>query len=112
MENVGIEFDCPGVEFGAGGGGVGHGLSCFFHCWVLLVVWFVTVVGFVCIDAVLRVTLLPFAFLALLVSVVFGFVLDAPNFPAWGMLTFSMALFGAYGLFLLLRAVTVGLPRD
>jgi hypothetical protein len=50
-------------------------------------------------EPVLRCILVPVAFLSFLVTLVFGVLMQAPNFPVWGMLVFSVAMLWAYWLY-------------
>ncbi|MCZ4307048.1 hypothetical protein O4G98_20125 [Zoogloeaceae bacterium G21618-S1] len=67
---------------------------------------------FAMVEPVLRVVLLPASFLMFWVTILFGFVLDAPHFPAWGMLLFSVSLFLVYVAVAGLGYLLVGFQRD
>jgi hypothetical protein len=58
-------------------------------------------------EPVLRCILVPVAFLSFLVTLVFGVLMQAPNFPVWGMLLFSVAMLWAYWLYLALLSMFV-----
>ena len=57
-----------------------------------------------------RILLVPLAYLTFLVTLLFGFVLHAPNFPRWGMLVFAIALFLLYWAFLGVMSLFMRLP--
>lgn len=63
-------------------------------------------------EPLLRIVLVPLAFLSFLVTLVFGFALDAPNFPRWGMLAFSVGALVLYWLYLGVMSLFMRLPRD
>lgn len=63
-------------------------------------------------EPLLRVTLVPLAFLGFLVTLVFGFVAESPGFPKWGMLAFSVGCLLLYWLYLGLMSLFMRLPRD
>ncbi|MBS0448531.1 MAG: hypothetical protein JSR59_21630 [Proteobacteria bacterium] len=63
----------------------------------------------VLVEPVLAMTLLPVAFLGLLVTLFFGFVVHDPHFPRWGMLAMSVGALCLYWLFVIVVvAVTEG----
>jgi hypothetical protein len=66
----------------------------------------------VMIEPLLRVTLVPVAFLGFVVTLIFGFLIGAPGFPKWGMLAFSIGALALYWLFLALMGLVLKLPRD
>jgi hypothetical protein len=65
----------------------------------------------VLLEPLLRMTLVPLAFLSFGVTVVFGFLIDDPRFPKWGMLTFSVGTLWLYGLFVVVTSLIVGRSR-
>ena len=78
---------------------------------VLLLVYGLLVMFFAMVEPVLRVILLGAAFVTFWMAVIFGFLMDAPHFPAWGMLVFSVSAFGAYLVVLLVQHFLIGLPN-
>lgn len=62
-------------------------------------------------EPVLRVVLVPLAFLGFVVTLLFGFAMDAPNFPKWGMLAFSVGALLLYWLYLGAMSLFMRLPR-
>jgi hypothetical protein len=64
----------------------------------------------VLMEPLVRIILVPVAFLGFLVTLVFGFVAGDPTFPKWGMLAFSVASLWLYWLFLGLMALLMRLP--
>jgi hypothetical protein len=66
----------------------------------------------VLIEPLLRITLVPLAFLSFVITLIFGFLIGAPNFPRWGMLAFSVSLVLVYWLFLGLMSLFMRLPHD
>ena len=64
----------------------------------------------VLIEPLLGLTLVPLAFAAFLVTLVFGFLIGDPHFPRWGMLAFSIGLLWTYWLFLALMGLLLRLP--
>lgn len=66
----------------------------------------------VLIEPLLRVTLVPLAFLGFVVTLIFGFMMGSPGFPRWGMLAFSVGLILVYWLFLGLMSLFMRLPPD
>jgi len=65
----------------------------------------------VLLEPLLRMTLVPLAFLSFGVTVVFGFLIGDPRFPKWGMLTFSVGTLWLYGLFVVVTSLIVGRSR-
>ena len=65
----------------------------------------------VLMEPVLRVVLVPLAFLGFVVTLLFGFAMDAPNFPKWGMLAFSVGALLLYWLYLGVMSLFMRLPR-
>jgi hypothetical protein len=63
-------------------------------------------------EPLLRIVLVPFAFLGFLATLVFGFAMDAPRFPKWGMLAFSVGALLLYWLYLAVMSLFMRLPRD
>jgi heme/copper-type cytochrome/quinol oxidase subunit 4 len=66
----------------------------------------------VLIEPLLRITLVPLAFLGFVVTLIFGFMMGSPGFPRWGMLAFSVGLILVYWLFLGLMSLFMRLPPD
>lgn len=66
----------------------------------------------VLMEPLLRIVLVPLAFLGFVVTLLFGFAMDAPNFPKWGMLAFSVGALLLYWLYLGLMSLFMRLPRD
>jgi hypothetical protein len=66
----------------------------------------------VLIEPLLRITIVPLAFLSFVMTLIFGFMIGAPNFPKWGMLIFSVSLVLVYWLFLGLMSLFMRLPPD
>jgi hypothetical protein len=64
------------------------------------------------LEPILAVILVPLALLSFCVTILFGFMFDAPNFPKWGMLAFSIAPLLLYWLFLGFMSLFMGLPSD
>lgn len=62
-------------------------------------------------EPVLRMTLVPLAFLSFAVTMVFGFMIGDPRFPKWGMLAFSVGVLWLYWLFVSLMSLVVRGPR-
>lgn len=83
---------------------------------ILYATWQIVRVGIcavlVLIEPILRVTLVPLAFLGFVVTVLFGFLIGDPRFPRWGMLAFSVGALLAYWLFLGLMSLFMRLPGD
>src|SRR5438876_10487156 len=50
----------------------------------------------VLVEPMLRMTLVPLAFLSFAVTLIFGFLIVDPRFPKWGMLAFSVGVLWAY----------------
>ena len=71
----------------------------------------VTCALLVLMEPVLRVVLVPLAFLGFVVTLLFGFAMDAPNFPKWGMLAFSVGALLVYWLYLGVMSLFMRLPR-
>jgi hypothetical protein len=65
----------------------------------------------VLIEPMLRMTLVPFAFLSFVVTVIFGFLIGDPHFPKWGMLGFSVGALWLYWLFVAFMSLVVRGPR-
>jgi hypothetical protein len=63
-------------------------------------------------EPLLRIVLVPIAFLAFVVTLIFGFLIGAPNFPKWGMLAFSVGALLLYWLYLGVMSLFMRLPRD
>lgn len=63
-------------------------------------------------EPLLRVTLVPLAFLSFIVTLIFGFLIGDPRFPKCGMLAFSFGALWIYWLFLGLMALFMRMPRD
>jgi hypothetical protein len=68
--------------------------------WRLVVLFGVSVL--VLVEPVVRVVLVPLATLCVLMAVVFGFMMHAPHFHAWGMLVFGVGALWLYWLYLFL----------
>lgn len=66
----------------------------------------------VLIEPLLRITLVPLAFLSFVITLIFGFLIGSPTFPRWGMLAFSVGLMLVYWLFLGLMGLFMHLPPD
>lgn len=64
----------------------------------------------VLMEPLVRIVLVPIAFLGFLVTLVFGFLVGDPTFPKWGMLAFSVASLWLYWLFLGLMVLLMRLP--
>lgn len=64
----------------------------------------------VLVEPVLRLMLMGLAFLSFLVTLLFGFMMHAPNFPKWGMLAFAIGLVLMYWLFLGFMSLFMRLP--
>lgn len=81
---------------------------------VVLAAWQVVRVGIcallVLIEPLLSIMLVPLAFLSFVITLIFGFLIEAPNFPRWGMLGFSVGLVLVYWLFLGLMSLFMRLP--
>lgn len=76
-----------------------------------VLVWFVRLtVGTVLVlaEPMVRVVLVPLAFIGFAMAVVFGFLMHAPHFPAWGMLAMSIGFLWAYLLYAVLTAWILG----
>lgn len=63
-------------------------------------------------EPLLRIVLVPIAFLGFLVTLIFGFMIGAPNFPKWGMLAFSVGALLLYWFYLGVMGLFMRLPRD
>lgn len=63
-------------------------------------------------EPLLRIVLVPIAFLGFVVTLIFGFMIDAPHFPKWGMLAFSVGALLLYWLYLGVMSLFMRLPRD
>lgn len=63
-------------------------------------------------EPFLRLILCGGAFLGFAVTVLFGFLLDAPHFPKWGMLGLSVGLLVLYWLYLSVMSLFMRLPPD
>lgn len=63
-------------------------------------------------EPLLRIVLVPIAFLGFVVTLIFGFMIDAPHFPKWGMLAFSVGALLLYWLYLGVMGLFMRLPRD
>jgi hypothetical protein len=61
-------------------------------------------------EPLLRVTLVPIAFLSFCVTLVFGFMIGDPKFPRWGMLAFSVGTLMVYWAYLGLMSFFMTLP--
>jgi hypothetical protein len=61
-------------------------------------------------EPFLRFLLCGAAFLGFLVTVLFGFLLEAPHFPKWGMLALSVGALLLYWLYLGLMSLFMRLP--
>jgi hypothetical protein len=61
------------------------------------------------LEPVVRVVLVPFAYLGFAVTLLFGFVIGDPRFPRWGMLGISVGALVAYWLYIMIMELT--LPR-
>ncbi len=83
---------------------------------LLYAAWQIVRVGIcavlVLIEPILRVTLVPLAFLGFIVTILFGFLIGDPRFPRWGMLAFSVGALLAYWLYLGLMSLFMRLPGD
>lgn len=82
---------------------------------VLLVIWHVVRV-FICAVLVLfepiaRLILVSVAFLGFFVTLIFGFLMDAPHFPKWGMLLFSAGSLILYWIYLGIMSLFMKLPH-
>ena len=58
-------------------------------------------------EPMLRMTLVPLAFLSFAVTLIFGFLIGDPRFPKWGMLAFSVGALWLYWLFVALLTLIV-----
>ncbi|HJV69427.1 hypothetical protein, partial [Ideonella sp.] len=67
---------------------VGVIAASLFAAWQLVRLALVTVL--VLAEPLVRIVLVPIAFLGFFVTLVFGFLMGAPHFPKWGMLAFSI----------------------
>jgi hypothetical protein len=65
----------------------------------------------VLLEPLLRMALVPLAFLSFGATVVFGFLIGDPRFPKWGMLAFSVGALWLYGLFVVVTSLIVGRSR-
>lgn len=65
----------------------------------------------VMIEPLLRVTLVPLAFLSFVVTLLFWFLIGDPRFPKWGMLAFSIGALWLYWVFLALMRVLMRRSR-
>jgi hypothetical protein len=65
----------------------------------------------VLVEPMLRMTLVPLAFLSFVVTLIFGFLIGDPRFPKWGMLAFSVGVLWLYWLFVALMSLIVRGPR-
>lgn len=63
-------------------------------------------------EPLLRIVLVPLAFLGFVVTLIFGFMIGAPNFPKWGMLAFSVGALLLYWFYLGIMGLFMRLPRD
>ncbi len=63
-------------------------------------------------EPLLRLVLVPIAFLGFAVTLLFGFALQQPGFPKWGMLAFSVGNLLLYALYLCVMQLLMGWPRD
>lgn len=63
-------------------------------------------------EPLLRLVLVPIAFLGFAVTLLFGFALQQPGFPKWGMLGFSVGSLLLYTLYLCVMHLLMGWPRD
>lgn len=59
-------------------------------------------------EPILRIVLCTAAFGACFVALLFGFVAQAPGFPAWGMLGLSVAALSAYWAYLAVIRWVIG----
>ena len=59
-------------------------------------------------EPVVRIVLVPIAYMSFLVTLIFGFMIGDARFPKWGMLAFSVGALCLYWLFLGLLALLVG----
>lgn len=95
------------------GGRLGGGLRTML-AFTFSAVWQVTRVGIsavlVLAEPFLRLILCGAAFLGFLVTVIFGFMLDSPHFPKWGMLGMSVGALVVYWLYLGLMGLFMRLP--
>lgn len=80
----------------------------------LLVAWqavrLVVCAVLVLTEPLVRLVLMGLAFLSFLVTLIFGFLMNAPHFAKWGMLTFSIGLVLLYWLFLFIMSLFMRLP--
>lgn len=65
-------------------------------------VLFVLLTVLILAEPLVRIVLVPLATLSALMAIVFGFVLHAPHFHAWGMLAFGVGALWLYWLYVLL----------
>lgn len=65
---------------------------------------------FALMEPLLRVTLVPLAFLGFCVTLLFGFLLRTPGYPRWGMLALSVSFLLTYWLVLWFMSLLVPLP--
>ncbi len=80
-----------------------------FICWQFLRLACCAVL--VLLEPLLRMTLVPIAFLSFMVTLIFGFLIGDPRFPRWGMLAFSIGTLMIYWMFLGLMSRFMTLPR-
>jgi len=65
----------------------------------------------VLVEPMLRMTLVPLAFLSFAVTLIFGFLIGDPRFPKWSMLAFSVGALWLYWLFVALLILIVRGPH-
>jgi hypothetical protein len=65
----------------------------------------------VMLEPLLRIVLLPVAFGSFFVTLLFGFMMNDPRFPKWGMLAFSVGALWVYWLFLAVMLWVMGAGR-
>jgi hypothetical protein len=89
-----------------------QGLLVGLLCFAISVFWplcrMVLCALLVLIEPLLRITLVPLALLGFLVTLFYGFRVDDPNFPKWGMLALSLGSLCAYWLYMALLAFMIG----
>ena len=66
---------------------------------------------FVLVEPIVRMILVPVAYLSFAVTVIFGFVIGDPRFPKWGMLAFSFGALWLYWLFVGLMSLFMRVPH-
>lgn len=64
------------------------------------------------LEPVLRLTLVPLAFLIFFASLMFGFLMGAPDFPKWGMIGLAVGLVLLYWAYLWLLSLFTRLPHE